>query len=137
MKMLQKYVCIFQSTLPVRGATAKYIRQKCYIEISIHAPRAGSDAHFPGECRATVIFQSTLPVRGATKYAFAFSGCIIISIHAPRAGSDAGYISKVKSLIWGFQSTLPVRGATISATSMFAVSRLFQSTLPVRGATDE
>ena len=57
--------------------------------ISIHAPRAGSDA---------------LLVRGV---------CALrdISIHAPRAGSD--HRDRVKILIGGgFQSTLPVRGAT-------------------------
>ena len=34
---------IFQSTLPVRGATKKRGNQSCMTRISIHAPRAGSD----------------------------------------------------------------------------------------------
>ena len=102
--------------------------------ISIHAPRAGSDAAVAMDGSVIFIFQSTLPVRGATgrteKYcqlgrhfnprspcgerldtgaaAFIDDG---ISIHAPRAGSDD------KNATYGvtyqqFQSTLPVRGAT-------------------------
>ncbi len=59
----------FQSTLPVRGAT--FIRGYAVRRergISIHAPRAGSDA------------VSAAPLAGRE-----------ISIHAPRAGSDETY----------------------------------------------
>ena len=79
---------VFQSTLPVRGATYTMHSFGEYPRISIHAPRAGSDGHarylFPcaayfnprspcgerliclGLPRSTRSFQSTLPVRGAT-----------------------------------------------------------------------
>ena len=60
---------VFQSMLPVRGAT---IRRRCYGEsryISIHAPRAGSD------CEARPRY-----------------GLTAISIHAPRAGSDRRHL---------------------------------------------
>ena len=36
-------VCIFQPTLPVRGATPKPFRNPMLNQISTHAPRAGSD----------------------------------------------------------------------------------------------
>ena len=36
------------------------------MEISIHAPRAGSDRLLTRSVAALQIFQSTLPVRGAT-----------------------------------------------------------------------
>ena len=104
----------FQSTLPVRGATrARSQAKQQRREISIHAPRAGSDTH--GQCsfgygfsisihapRAGSdafilhfqclfsLFQSTLPVRGATKARIGVEGPVDISIHAPRAGSDDG-----------------------------------------------
>ena len=55
----------FQSTRPVRGATAVnslFLRFK--------------------------IFQSTRPVRGATKVALVEASAQGISIHAPRAGRD-------------------------------------------------
>ena len=106
------FVGTFQSTLPVRGATrhsfaslayhldfnprspcgerqhdyCKYIGKQM---ISIHAPRAGSDARQRINLKHSWQFQSTLPVRGATVFQ---SVCVVIksiSIHAPRAGSDA------------------------------------------------
>ena len=77
----------FQSTLPVRGATAY-----CYVSgaeavISIHAPRKGSDLESAVR-QSPLLFQSTLPVRGATRH------------------------RKNGSTRPRFQSTLPVRGAT-------------------------
>ena len=63
----------FQSTLPVRGATIRMREPDARSSnISIHAPRAGSDAlklHLFGVC----VFQSTLPVRGATAIYCAFA----------------------------------------------------------------
>ena len=56
---------LFQSTLPVRGAT----------------PR-GKPA------TVSVKFQSTLPVRGATRGDGGMVPSARISIHAPREGSD-------------------------------------------------
>ena len=82
-----------------------------YLNISIHAPRMGSDPpHFPsrymrlhfnprsphGERLAAqqaknlqMQFQSTLPAWGATNAFSALSSKIRISIHAPRMGSDS------------------------------------------------
>ena len=59
----------FQSTLPVRGATATFTTN----------PFAYS-------------FQSTLPVRGATLSGMARTVPARISIHAPRAGSDSNIL---------------------------------------------
>ena len=125
----------FQSTLPVRGATTVRREPPCRVQISIHAPRAGSDRGFHfclehsehfnprspcGErlaCRVPFIsppsvFQSTLPVRGATTWT--------------GEGQLAYQI---------FQSTLPVRGATMTIPPSPWLPTAFQSTLPVRGAT--
>ena len=82
------YRVTFQSTLPARGATQYLETRKFQLNISIHAPRTGSDkssaplattaANFNprsphGERRIMAaivtleeIFQSTLPARGAT-----------------------------------------------------------------------
>ena len=57
---------LFQSTLPVRGATAADNPGAPGIGISIHAPRAGSDAAQAERDQRARAFQSTLPVRGAT-----------------------------------------------------------------------
>ena len=63
-----KYVIehkIFQSTLPARGATIPEAHERRIKNISIHAPRTGSDYSINIRCL----------YRG-------------ISIHAPRTGSD-------------------------------------------------
>ena len=79
--------------------------------ISIHAPREGSD------CSQTHRHREFLP----------------ISIHAPREGSDVGVLFRNRE--WEiFQSTLPVRGAT-NEKLRAELEQVFQSTLPVRGAT--
>ena len=57
----------FQSTPPVRGATLRYTLPLRQIDISIHAPRAGGDG---------------LIARSIAEQ-------FMISIHAPRAGGDA------------------------------------------------
>ena len=79
--------------------------------ISIHAPREGSDPpkvyHLPHPCR----FLSTLPARGATIHPAGPAPDQEISIHAPREGSDA-VTSCLPMLSQLFLSTLPARGAT-------------------------
>ena len=62
------FTCIFQSTLPVKGATL--------YNITIYEQE---------------IFQSTLPVKGATFTEEEKQQKIAISIHAPREGSDVSF----------------------------------------------
>ena len=126
-------VVVFQSTLPVWGATAHRRVFDCQSPISIHAPLAGSDRkvffyahgmrisiHAPlaGSDDSSLFFrsgrpkfQSTLPSRGATGKPHLPRRKRGISIHAPLAGSDLaltyGDIDRKQ-----FQSTLPSRGAT-------------------------
>ena len=63
----------FQSTLPVRGATQEGNTPGGNQDISIHAPREGSDL---------TTKSATLPRK-------------VISIHAPREGSDVVLVSIV------------------------------------------
>ena len=80
----------FQSTLPVWGATKILITEEMIYNISIHAPRVGSD-NTPFEFSIILlIFQSTLPVWGATLGIAVVIADNTISIHAPRVGSDTG-----------------------------------------------
>ena len=58
---------VFQSTLPVWGATIHHSRPYRSCSISIHAPRVGSDYSLTTRCLAGYEFQSTLPVWGATR----------------------------------------------------------------------
>ena len=126
--------CKFQSTLPLRGATDAEEEPPDADEISIHTPLAGSDA----------LARFRFPLMPG------------ISIHTPLAGSDRrrpracvrGHDFNPHSpcgerrdhivnglRITKFQSTLPLRGAT-TACRTSARSRIqFQSTLPLQGAT--
>ena len=57
---------MFQSTRPVRGATQTNQGKLAQEAVSIHAPRAGRDAHRAANQVLRRMFQSTRPVRGAT-----------------------------------------------------------------------
>ena len=125
---------LFQSTLPLRGATPSRKR-------STSTPSG---------------FQSTLPLRGATEPQERSGQPQVISIHTPLAGSDCGGLyarhtecrhfnphspcgerptaAADPTIPSGFQSTLPLRGATFLQLYVLP-STLFQSTLPLRGAT--
>ena len=60
-------VSLFQSTLPVGGATSMTKEELLtYARISIHAPRGGSDPGIVAPGCQQLLFQSTLPVGGAT-----------------------------------------------------------------------
>ena len=56
-------------------------------DISIHAPRTGSDVRFPSEVSAPGI-SIHAPARGATASPWTSPVGAMISIHAPRTGSD-------------------------------------------------
>ena len=59
--------------------------------ISIHAPRVGSDILVSSVVKSTPRFQSTLPVWGATNTDRGDVRIVNISIHAPRVGSDTSW----------------------------------------------
>ena len=121
----------FQSTLPARGATAGVFRQ-CSIRpahfnprsphgerrsiyadviptenISIHAPRTGSD----------------------TRMRYLEGRSVRISIHAPRTGSDRSAALNALTKT-AFQSTLPARGATRRSGGKTAWSNNFNPRSP-------
>ena len=125
-------------------------------EISIHAPRTGSDERVKQRTRGTRTFQSTLPARGATAQNADVIHLLTISIHAPRTGSDLT-VDTISGWSERFQSTLPARGATHCESTLpiigvdfnprsphgerlylwqeVTAENRFQSTLPARGAT--
>ena len=61
-----RYHLLFQSTLPARGATYAVPVGLYSADISIHAPRTGSDWVPRRKVELDQEFQSTLPARGAT-----------------------------------------------------------------------
>ncbi len=101
---------LFQSTLPLRGATGAVNVALPVAGISIHAPLAGSDS----------------PVTPAAAY-------MVISIHAPLAGSDHQR-RRAGTEIHHFNPRSPC-GERRMKNSDCVSFRVFQSTLPLRGAT--
>ena len=97
MRSIMRRAASFLSTLPVRGATSgDAFSHYNNFNISIHAPREGSDNFFP----------QTMDVSA------------VISIHAPREGSDSSTWVASASVEVTFLSTLPVRGATAQAVQL-------------------
>ena len=101
----------FQSTLPVWGATLLPAQVFGAVDISIHAPRVGSDG-------------VTLEQAEEDKK---------ISIHAPRVGSDC-YPAGSEAGRHDFNPRSPC-GERQPAATPCALPSTFQSTLPVWGAT--
>ena len=107
---LAQYRVAFQSTLPGWGATGRPRGVPAPDEISIHAPRMGSDVARVINRANQILFQSTLPGWGAT------------------LGGRRHYAARI------FQSTLPGWGATRDHGRLIG-KVTFQSTLPGWGAT--
>ncbi len=125
-------------------------------EISIHAPRGGSDSVQKIIQGKPKKFQSTLPVGGATCQPWRTAGLQVyfnprspwgerhqctcgkvryrhISIHAPRGGSDIS--QKLRGhLLANFNPRSPW-GERLPGMIIFSSASKFQSTLPVGGAT--
>ena len=103
-------VSSFQSTLPVWGATRAGYLLWCQRQISIHAPRVGSDDNLPAKMKKAKI-----------------------SIHAPRVGSDVFSAHRAYADLY-FNPRSPC-GERLSLIMTLTFLELFQSTLPVWGAT--
>ena len=155
--MLEFVPVRFQSTLPGWGATASQCAAFAGAEISIHAPRMGSDVtsatsfrscgYFnprspdgerPGALPSTTakrsVFQSTLPGWGATALGLRAPTGVLISIHAPRMGSD--HFPRSEGRCAGRISIhAPRMGSDMSANNPCVRMVSFQSTLPGWGAT--
>ena len=126
------------------------------IDISIHAPRKGSDdVWLIGSFSDPISIHA--PHKGSDLPHRSQVCRKAISIHAPRKGSDCRfrrifvspdtdfnprspqgerlYCSEHGMEACIFQSTLPARGATFPLSYTFVPAHKFQSTLPARGAT--
>ena len=113
---------IFQSTLPMRGATKQFLQVCICIYISIHTPHAGSDASALLFSDTSISFQSTLPMRGATAICNALYFFNSFQSTLPMRGATD--VLKCITSLDGFQSTLPMRGATISCRRSFRPHRI-------------
>ena len=101
----------FQSTLPARGATVSGAMEDADGEISIHAPRTGSDRNMAVRAYPEKIFQSTLPARGATTSPIS-SGKSTTYFNPRSPHGERRENASDLEVAQEFQSTLPARGAT-------------------------
>ena len=124
---------VFQSTLPVGGATSVNGKSDKITLISIHAPRGGSDFSTLVVPFSIDGFQSTLPVGGATNDGYIEQTAFEFQSTLPVGGATTYGIADTFTAL--FQSTLPVGGATLNKVSFPCIIFQFQSTLPVGGAT--
>ena len=101
--------------------------------ISIHAPREGSDYNDYTSSTCFHIFLSTLPARGATQSINRRSGSAgYFYPRSPRGERPTARTAAAPTM--RFLSTLPARGATSRPAHSAGPDR-FLSTLPARGAT--
>ena len=141
MRVMALPVPIFQSTLPARGATGWRCSSGCRscdfnprsphgerrfvlcalfcnLDISIHAPRTGSDLPADRAVSQIYHFNPRSPHGERRKGSQPRESPHHISIHAPRTGSDVS-ASPLATLTKKFQSTLPARGATRCKAAVF------------------
>ena len=146
---------IFQSTLPVWGATAEALPEvqkqlisihaprvgsdrmslwlASHIWISIHAPRVGSDRHETKAQNPVHLISIHAPRVGSDQRERDSTLFLAISIHAPRVGSDSGFCWF--SHLRGYFNPRSPCGERRRRLPLLSGSRTFQSTLPVWGAT--
>ena len=126
---------VFQSTLPLRGATTT---PRFTHKISSHFnPRAPCGERLSLGSMVSYIlftFQSTRPLRGAT--ITQSSPNRLYTHFNPRAPCGARHWVRGSGVINSvFQSTRPLRGATVFNPTLTNDGVIFQSTRPLRGAT--
>ena len=123
----------FQSTLPLRGATAGVAAGSTMIPISTPPPGGGGAGGGGGKNGGGQGFQPTPPLRGATVFLPPFFPPFdYFNPRSPYGERPADRIAARRRP--GFQSTLPLRGAT-KRDQVERIKFQFQSTLPLRGAT--
>ena len=124
---------LFQSTLPLRGATQSLQVHECRkLNFNPHSPCGERLKHVAVQLPCYV-FQSTLPLRGATGVRCTQSECRSISIHTPLAGSDRVCGNSELNVIISIHT--PLAGSDSAKSNEGSCFGKFQSTLPLRGAT--
>ncbi len=147
---------VFQSTLPVWGATYALIVNHFFRDISIHAPRVGSDRQGADQTQTETI-SIHAPRVGSDTADESSLAIAAISIHAPRVGSDAAFAHSGRTDSQDFNPRSPCGERRVPFLLGQAEARdfnprspcgerrtprlwrwitsIFQSTLPVWGAT--
>ena len=125
---------LFLSTLPARGATPQgALVRPGEVQISIHAPREGSDLDYKAEKGGTPYFYPRSPRGERPTLGRPPPWLEIISIHAPREGSDVFLLGAL--ICEEISIHAPREGSDAAATQFPVAAVQFLSTLPARGAT--
>ena len=124
---------LFQSTLPVWGATAWRGYKSERRGISIHAPRVGSDHRRVHPADDHADFNPRSPGGERRRSAAGWCRQRAISIHAPRVGSDRQRSPSHPPPTY-FNPRSPCGERRVYSRPAWT-GRIFQSTLPVWGAT--
>ena len=91
--------CVFQPTLPARGATNQHGDEPADHCISTHAPRTGSDGPKSSRVRPRQKISTHAPRTGSDgDTLLAETDVEEISTHAPRTGSDQADIRRQKEV---------------------------------------
>ena len=120
-------------TLPRTGSDFIGHIYQNHRDISIHAPRTGSDPARLRHCTPSTDISTHAPRTGSDSGSLASSFGMPISIHAPRTGSDVGY--RVRTAGAGNFNPRSPHGERPTMLSRQTSTATFQSTLPARGAT--
>ncbi len=122
----------FQSTPPIRGATARAHLRAGVVVVSIHAPHTGSDSAVSvGRSMCSVSIHA--PHTGSDHPRSHRGPADRVSIHAPHTGSDLPHRA-THSPEEGFNPRPPY-GERRRLPDSLASKMPFQSTPPIRGAT--
>ena len=119
----------------MRGATKRVLLRGAPGDISIHAPRAGSDPQRAPMRHMGENFNPRSPCgerRQEKKHDSTHGRNFNPRSPCGERRQNLPFVLKSEA---EFQSTLPVRGATFDGMEMTLCCNIFQSTLPVRGAT--
>ena len=123
---------IFQSTLPAWGATSAFHLNITIDDISIHAPRMGSDSKTSITEANIIYFNPRSPHGERLPVNVIFPPTLVFQSTLPAWGATLRILANRRFLI--FQSTLPAWGAT-RWRRLSGETTPFQSTLPAWGAT--
>ena len=102
-------------------------------DISIHAPRTGSDTSSPASCCRRCHFNPRSPHGERQRLVALILADGVISIHAPRTGSDGRTRRADREHLISIHA--PRTGSDWIPVSEQIPEAEFQSTLPARGAT--
>ena len=123
----------FQSTLPARGATHFFFLFAQAADISIHAPRTGSDPLAPLPFSPISHFNPRSPHGERLRLVTVQHSSGDFNPRSPHGERHPPAVKESGGV--KFQSTLPARGATLRSRFKSPRRTAFQSTLPARGAT--